>query len=133
MEGTDTTDIAIVDLDEPVHVLSQPMNPTDIVQMARELRSLMLPEISSLIKGQLPDIKAAIKTEVTEATNTLTNEIQSSELKTITSVRTLTNSPNDLSRPRATTKLSNSTPAETASEFLVSRKTSTVKTQMESF
>ena len=53
------------------------MNPTDIVQMARELRSLMLPEISSFIKGQLPDIKAAIKTEVTEATNTLTSEIQS--------------------------------------------------------
>ena len=77
MEGTDTTDIAIADLDEPVHVLSQPMNPTDIVQMARELRSLMLPEISSLIKSQLPDIKAAIKTEVTEATNTLTSEIQS--------------------------------------------------------
>ena len=37
----------------------------------------MLPEISSLIKGQLPDIKGAIKTEVTEATNTLTSEIQS--------------------------------------------------------
>ena len=77
MEGTDTTDIAIADLDESGHVLSQLMNPTDIVQMARELRSLMLPEISNIIKGQLPDIKAAIKTEVTEATNTLTSEIQS--------------------------------------------------------
>ena len=45
--------------------------------MARELRSLMLPEISDIIKGQLPDIKAAIKTEVTASTKTLTTEIQS--------------------------------------------------------
>ena len=77
MAITETTDFGADGMDEPVHVFTQPVNPTDIVLMARELRSLMLPEISDIINGQLPDIKAAIKTEVTASTKALTTEIQS--------------------------------------------------------
>ena len=55
-----------------VHVLSQPINPLDIVNIAAELRSLMLPELANIIKGQLPDIKAIVK----ESTDTLSTEIQ---------------------------------------------------------
>ena len=33
------------DGDEAVHVMSQPMNPSDIIKIATELRSIMLPEM----------------------------------------------------------------------------------------
>ena len=37
-----------------VHVLSQPVNPLDIVQIATELRLMMLPELKPLCSEQLP-------------------------------------------------------------------------------
>ena len=37
---------------ESVHFLPQPIVPSDIVSIASELRSLMLPEISKLFKEQ---------------------------------------------------------------------------------
>ena len=40
MAVTETTDFGADGMDEPVHVFTQPVNPTDIVLMARELRSL---------------------------------------------------------------------------------------------
>ena len=55
-----------------VHWLSQPMVPTDIISIAAELRSLMLPETAALIKNQLPDIKIILK----ESTDTLSMEIK---------------------------------------------------------
>lgn len=60
----------------PVHLLSQPMDPSDIVHIASELRSVMLPEISSLMKSQLPDIKAAVASAVKEVTATLKEELK---------------------------------------------------------
>ena len=56
----------------PVHLLSQPMAPTDIISIAAELRSLTLPEIAALIKNQLPDIKKIVK----ESTDKLSMEIK---------------------------------------------------------
>ena len=48
------------------------MVPADIISIAAELRSLILPEMAALIKNQLPDIK----TIVMESTNTLSMEIK---------------------------------------------------------
>ena len=56
----------------PVHMLSQPMHPLDIVNIATELHVLMLPGMTNIIKSQLPDIKAIVE----ESTNTLSTEIQ---------------------------------------------------------
>ena len=71
----DTADATISVDNSSVHLFSRPMNPADIVKMATELRSLMLPEISNLIKGQLPDIQSAVRVEVEKATATLKEEI----------------------------------------------------------
>ena len=59
-----------------VHVLSNPINPTDILQIASELRSLMLPEISAIIKQQIPDLKTIVCEAVQAATRPLQEEIQ---------------------------------------------------------
>ena len=61
---------------ESVHFLSQPIVPSDIVGIASELRSLMLPEISKLFKEQLPHIQTIVNTVVSEATGALKDEIQ---------------------------------------------------------
>ena len=55
-----------------VHVLSQPIHPLDIVNIAKELHALMLPEMANIIKSQLPDIQKIVK----ESTDTLSSEIQ---------------------------------------------------------
>lgn len=60
-----------------MHIFSKPMHPTDILQIATELRSLMLPEIAVLIQEHTPDIKTIVFEAVKEATRSLTVEIQS--------------------------------------------------------
>lgn len=72
----DTTGVTVGDDDGSLHFFSRPMNPDDIVNMATELRSLMLPEIGNLIKGQLPDIQSVVRAEVQKATTTLKEEIR---------------------------------------------------------
>lgn len=72
-------DGAQIDADEAVHVMSQPMNPTDIIKIATELRSVMLPEMKALLDGMIPDIKQIVAEAVNDATDTLKAEIQ--ELK----------------------------------------------------
>lgn len=62
--------------DEPVHLLSQPINPLDIVRIATELRSMMLPELQKLITDMIPFIKTIVKEAVTEATGTLNDEVR---------------------------------------------------------
>ena len=44
-----------------VHLISQPMEASDIVQIASELRSLMRPELKSLIQEFSPTIKEVVK------------------------------------------------------------------------
>ena len=61
---------------EPVHFLPQPIMPSDIVGIALELHSLMLPEISKLFKQQLPNIQTIVNTVVNEATGVLKDENQ---------------------------------------------------------
>ena len=58
---------------DQAHILSYPLNPTDIIQIARELRVLMSGDIRA-------DIKSAIKEAVQEATSLFKEEVQ--ELRT---------------------------------------------------
>ena len=55
------------------HILSYPLDPTDIIQIARELSSLMSGDIRA-------DIKSTIKEAVQEATSVFKEEVQ--ELRT---------------------------------------------------
>lgn len=72
----DISDLPMMGVECPVHLLSQPMNPSDIVQIASELRSIMLPEISQLIKNQLPDIKSIVLEAVNDLIAPLKDEIR---------------------------------------------------------
>lgn len=71
-DGSNVSPMDDADEAAPVHLLSQPMNPLDIVSIASELRSLMMPEMANIMKGQLPDIRAIVN----ESTETLSSEIQ---------------------------------------------------------
>ena len=73
-----------------VHLISQPIEASDIVQIASELRSLMRPELKSLIQEISPTIKEVVK----EAMQEVPREI--SELKT--SNQRLTKANEDLLR-----------------------------------
>ena len=73
-----------------VHLISQPMEASDIVQIASELRSLMRPELKSLIQEFSPTIKEVVK----EAMQEVAREI--GELKT--SNQRLTKANEDLLR-----------------------------------
>lgn len=59
-----------------VHLLSQPINPVDIVQIATELRSMMLPELKALLADQIPEIKLMVVSAVKEATDALTEQVK---------------------------------------------------------
>ena len=69
-------DNAQVDTADDVHVFSQPMNPTDIINVAKELRSIMFPELKSLIEGFKPYIKETVTDAIKEATKDLYTEIK---------------------------------------------------------
>ena len=73
-----------------VHFISQPMEASDIVQIASELRSLMRPELKSLIQ----EFSYTIKEVVKEAMQEVAREI--GELKT--SNQRLTKANEDLVR-----------------------------------
>lgn len=62
--------------DGAVHLLSQPINPFDIVQIAAELRSLMLPELKSLLRDQIPEFKSMVVDAVKEATDNLNEQVR---------------------------------------------------------
>ena len=58
-----------------VHVFAQPMNPADIINVAKELRSIMSPELKSIIEGFQPYIKETVTDAVTEDTKHLNTEL----------------------------------------------------------
>lgn len=66
-----------------MHVFSKPMHPSDILHIAAELRTLMLPEISALMAEQKPDIKDIVREAVREATSSLTAELHSVKTENI--------------------------------------------------
>ena len=57
-----------------VYVLIQPVNPLDIVQIATELRLMMLPELKTLFSEQLPVKQNMVKTAVKEANSELNKQ-----------------------------------------------------------
>ena len=59
-----------------VHMLSQSINPVDIVQKAAELRYMMLPELKALLADQIPEIKMMVVGAVKEATDVLTEQVK---------------------------------------------------------
>ena len=61
---------------DAIHLLSQPINPLDIVRIASELRSMMLPELKSLITDMVPFIKTIVKGAVSEATGAFNDELR---------------------------------------------------------
>ena len=65
---TQTDDVEIEETSQ-VHVLSYPMNPSDITLIARELRGLMSADIRS-------EIKAAVQEAVLEVTSVFKEEIK---------------------------------------------------------
>ena len=52
MDGEDVEDNGVT----PVHILPQPINPNDIVQIASSLRALMLPEIKLVICESMREV-----------------------------------------------------------------------------
>ena len=48
----------------PIHILSQSMDLNDIVRIARELRSLMLPEVKSVVKEAVREATAPLQTQI---------------------------------------------------------------------
>ena len=61
---------------DAIHLLSQPINPLDIVRIASELRSMMLPELKSFITDMVPFIKTIVKEAVSEATGAFNDEVR---------------------------------------------------------
>lgn len=60
-----------------VHILSRPMNPADIVEIASELKALMLPEIKGMIESSIPGIKLSVIEAVKESYQSLSDEVKS--------------------------------------------------------
>lgn len=77
--GLDMNDIQpnAGDFGDDVHLLSQPINPLDIVQIAGELRSMMLPELMALLTGQIPQIKGMVTEAVQEGIRSLNEKVSS--------------------------------------------------------
>ena len=63
------------DGDDVIHHLSQPIDPANITQIATELRSLMRPELKSLMEDFKPIIKDIVREAIHEATSHLMQEI----------------------------------------------------------
>ena len=57
MDGEDVEDNGVT----PVHILPQPINPNDIVQIASSLRALMLPEIKLVIRESMKEVTKSLK------------------------------------------------------------------------
>ena len=79
-ENLDNQEAADTEVTEGVSV-AVTMGETDIKRVAKELQQLILPDISQLIVGQIPDIQSivdgAIKSAVSQINSTLLKEINS--------------------------------------------------------
>lgn len=59
------------------HILSSPMEPSDVTKIAFELKELMIPEIKDMINEQIPDIRSIVNESVKGMQDTLLAEIRS--------------------------------------------------------
>ena len=83
-ENLDNQEAADTEVTEGVSV-AVTMGETDIKRVAKELQQLILPDISQLILGQIPDIQSivdgAIKSAVSQINSTLLKEINSVKIE----------------------------------------------------
>lgn len=55
------------------HYVSQPMNPSDILSIAHELKQIMLPEIKQTVRDEIPDIETIVHNAVQSAVKAVTD------------------------------------------------------------
>ena len=67
---------AVADPVAPVHILSEPMHPNDILLIAAQLRTIMLPEIRVAVRDENADVKSVILNAVQEATGVMREELR---------------------------------------------------------
>ena len=55
------------------HYVSRPMNPSDILSIAHELKQIMLPEIKQTVRDEIPDIETIVHNAVQSAVKAVTD------------------------------------------------------------
>lgn len=55
------------------HYVSRPMNPSDILSIAHELKQIMLPEIKQTVRDEIPDIETIVHQAVQSAVKAVTD------------------------------------------------------------
>ena len=59
----------------PVHVFIKPMHPNDTVQNVSELRALVIPEIRTIVRDNVPETETIIYSAVKKATDSITKQL----------------------------------------------------------
>ena len=67
---------AVADPVAPVHILSEPMYPNDILLIAAQLRTIMLPEIRAAVRDENSEVKSVILNAVQETTGVMREELR---------------------------------------------------------
>lgn len=75
-ENIDDDNVVPQETDSSVNFISRPMNPSYILTIAQELKSLMLPEFKAVVRGEIPDISSIVTKTVKYVTDSLKEEIK---------------------------------------------------------
>ena len=59
----------------PMHVFIKPMHPNDTVQIVSELRTLMIPEIRTIVRDNVLDTETIIYSAGKKATDSITKQL----------------------------------------------------------
>ena len=54
-------------------IMFRPMNPSDILSIAHELKQIMLPEIKQTVRDEIPDIETIVHNAVQSAVKAVTD------------------------------------------------------------
>ena len=86
-DGTDYVDIMHVDDDDtgsevaaPTHHFSRPLYPSEIIQIASDLRAMMLPEIKLVVKEAVSEATQSLKDNIQELRNNISDIQTENEL-----------------------------------------------------
>ena len=86
-DGTDYVDIMHVDDDDtgsevaaPTHHLSRPLYPSEIIQIASDLRAMVLPEIKLVVKEAVSEATQSLKDNIQELRNNISDIQTENEL-----------------------------------------------------